>query len=160
MLRVIVCALFIGVWPSFALAQAPHIFCRFDDSPSVVVCIDGDESNPVFHYEIADADVGLLAKLSSSITGRVAAGAQEQCRAQAEEFRTRQLEDKLNNSLEGLRTQAESIRASSDANLLLYKQIMLVYEALLARYKSGLQTYQNSVRACHVTPYEVRPDRI
>jgi hypothetical protein len=161
MTRLFLCAIVIGFCPSLASGQTADVFCRFDDTQGVVICIQGDESRPIFRYEIAYSGIGMLSKLSSTGGGSVPASAdRERCRMLAEGFRVQQLEGKLNSSLEGLRMQAESVRAASEDNLVLYKQIMLVYDALFGRYKSGLQAYQDAVRTCHVTPYDVRPDRI
>jgi len=158
--RLFVCAIFALFCPSLASAQTVDIFCRFDDTQGLVICIQGDESHTIFQYEIADPNAGMLSKLSSSGDGRTSANAdRERCRSLAENFRAQQLEG-LNSSLEGLRAKAEGVRETSESNLILYKQIMLVYDALFGRYKSGLQSYQSAIRTCHVTPYDVRPARI
>jgi len=143
-----------------ASAETADIFCRFDDGQRLVICIQGDESHPVFQYEIADPNAGMLSKLSSSGDGKTTASSdRERCRTLSESFRVQQLEG-FNSSLEGLRVKAEGVRETSEDNLVLYKQIMLIYDALFGRYKSGLQSYQTAIKTCHVTPYDVRPDRI
>jgi hypothetical protein len=161
MLRLFACALVVGLCPSLVSAQTANIFCKFDDTQGVVICIQVDERQPIFRYEISYPDIGMLSNLASSADGTVPARAdRERCRTLAEGFRAEQLEGKLNSSLEGLRVKAEGVRAASESNLILYKQIMLVYDALFGRYKSGLQAYQDVIKTCHVTPYDVRPDRI
>jgi hypothetical protein len=159
--RLLLCAILVGLYPSLASGQTADVFCRFDDTRAVVICIQGDESRPVFQYEIAYLGVGMLSRLSSTTDGSLPTNMdRERCRILAERFRTQQLEGKLNSSLEGLRVKAESVRAASEDNLVLYKQIMLIYDALFGRYKGDLQAYQDAVKSCHVTPYDVRPDRI
>jgi hypothetical protein len=157
MTRLFLCAIVVAFCPGLASAQSSDVFCKFDETQGLVICIQGNESRPVFRYAITDTDVGMLSKLSSE--KKPSTSDRKQCRLLAEEFRSAELEGKLNNSIEGLRVQAESIRDASEENLAVYKQIMVVYDALFGRYRNGLQAYQNAVKACHVTPYDVRPDR-
>jgi hypothetical protein len=161
MVRLFAGAIFVALGPGLASAQTPDVFCRFDDTQRVVICVQGDERRPVFRYEIADADLGMLEKAALPADQKSSAGSdREACRILAESVRLQQLEAKLNNSLEALRTQAEMVRASSEDNLALYKQVMIIYDALLGRYRNGVQAYQNFVRGCYVTPYPVRPKPI
>lgn len=148
--------LLLGACPGVSGAQTTSVFCNFDDGQGLVLCIKGSESEPIFRYHVASADMGMLAGLSS-VDGTKTN--EERCRIRAEDFRVQQLEGKLNNSIEDLRITAESIRSASETNLSLYKQIMVVYDALVDRYKNGIQAYQSFIKACHVTPYDVRPDR-
>jgi hypothetical protein len=161
MVRLFAWAIFVAFFPGLASAQTPDVFCRFDDTQSLVICIQGDERRPVFRYEIVDADLGMLAKPSLPPDQKTSASIdREGCRMIAESVRVQELEAKLNNSLEALRVQAEMVRASSEDNLALYKQIMVIYDALLGRYRNGVQAYQNFVKGCYVTPYPVRPKPI
>lgn len=156
MTRLILCAIFAVFFPNLAPAQVAK--CGFDDVLRMVSC--DQESRSVFQFGIDYPDVGTLSKLNSSKDKKAAGGDRERCRVFVEGFRTQKVEQKFNASLEKLRVQAESIRSASEDNLVLYKQIMLVYDALFGRYKDCVQAYQDVVKTCYITPYEVRPDRI
>ena len=159
MVRFLVCPAILILSAGFASADTAHVYCSFEETQGLVICIRGNEARPVFRYEVHNPDVGSLTGLSSD--GKEPSNAnKEQCRINAENFRRDDLESKLNSSLEGLRAQAEVIRAASESNLAVYKQIMVVYDALFERYKAGVQAYQNALKACRVTPYDVRPDRV
>jgi hypothetical protein len=159
MARIIACVIVLIFFPNLAASQSAKALCGFDDSEGIVTC--EQESRPVFRYEIAYPDVGMLSKLASTNTETsVARADRERCRTAVEGFRAEQVEAKFNAAIEGLRLQAETVREASQDNLMLYKQIMLVYDALVGRYKNCVQAYQDVVKTCHVTPYVVRPDRV
>lgn len=158
--RLFLFAIVISLWTELAAAQSANFFCQFQDSENAVICIKAGDTNPVFRYGMPNLEIGQLNTLSSAEKTTQEEIGRERCRHQAERFRTRELEDRFNASLEGLRVTAEDVRASSETNLLLYKQIMFVYDGLFGRYKAGLQAYQDALKTCRVTPYDVRPDRI
>jgi hypothetical protein len=160
MTRLIICAMFLGFLPTLAFGQSTKVLCGFDDELGIVVC--EQESRPVFRYEISNPDTGILSRLSASADKRTLASSdRERCRTAGEGFRAEQVEGKFNAALEGLRRQAEDVRSASEGNLILYKQIMLIYDGLFGRYRNSLQAYQDFVKTCrHVTPYDVRPDKI
>jgi hypothetical protein len=160
-MRPYVCAIMIALWPAWAFAQTTTFFCEFDDTQTMVVCIKAGSTAPVFQYNLPKLSIPLLPTLaSSSNTDAPIKLIRERCRWRVEDFRAQELEASFNNSLEGLRLRAESLREASEDNLTLYKQIILLYSGLLERYQTGLKAYRNAIKSCRTTPYVVYPHRL
>jgi hypothetical protein len=146
----------IALSPNWASCQGAVFLCRFDEGEAVVLCLKEGVADPVFRYKLQIPNTALFANLaSSSNENEPVRKARERCRSQTEELFDQELEDKFNNSWEGLRIATEKLRKD---NFDLYKQVVIVYRGLREYYESGRQAYRDAQKACtRITPYPVHP---
>ena len=121
-----------------ARASAANYFCKYQTSPSEIICVEQGKATPVFQYPLGVSKQFLTFVLTrNSDYMPIIISSPEGLRRELEKFRK---------ALEGARNKAEALRSAAPNELDLYFEIIATYSQGISIYHEALPPYRQAIK--------------